>query len=390
MLSIRTLDSREARRESARAPRSFSSHPLPQLLPNLVRPSSDTPSLKDHYSCSVGQCAYNKRKNRYIALEPYDRSRVLVPDPDRTGRINKDPGKSESIPLEPRYLNASWTRETVGGKWWIAGQAPLPNTAHAFLTLTMCPMAPPSASPSDSLFSPSPVQRVHTIVQLTLWVESGRRKAHPYFPDASHPDMIVTAESGCDALPIHVRVDKEEKIDDAQCVKTHLRLRRGSVPDGSDSGRKDPEEWTVTHLLFTAWPDFGVPKENRSMLNFARLVEQENNRHLAHPSDDPNASPPILVHCSAGVGRTGSFLALCSLLRAHCLLSSPRNTSPPLTPSLAPPLPISPLGPLPHQVHEDLVAREVDGLREQRQSMVQREEQLVWVYKALRDAFYGM
>ena len=61
----------------------------------------------------------------------------------------------------------------------------------------------------------------------------------------------------------------------------------------------------VTQLHFTAWPDHGVPSNTSIMLNIIRRVRK------LHPYSD---SQPLLVHCSAGVGRTGTFIVLDSML----------------------------------------------------------------------------
>lgn len=373
ILVLQTLESRELLRTSARAPRNSS--------PDNRLDGSRIPSaIRDHYSCSVGQDPLQKRHNRYQALEPYDRTRVHVPTP--ASSLNSETRDMPSDTDKHRYLNANWVRELAGGKWWIAGQAPLPNTIHAFLTLCMSPVTPPSTvSATSSSSSLSSMQRVHTIVQLTPLLEGGRRRAHPYFPTSPQQSIVVNTELGCDVPPIHVFNDREEVISDAECIKTDLRLRWG----GDETMGGDQGEYKVTHLLYTAWPDFGVPKDNRSIHRFAQLVERLNNRHLTHPTNDPNASPPILIHCSAGVGRTGSFIALSSLLRVYSLLSATQSSF--QRPRIASPLPASPLGPLPRDLDGDLIAAEIDALREQRQSMVERPEQVIWVYKALYDSF---
>ena len=61
----------------------------------------------------------------------------------------------------------------------------------------------------------------------------------------------------------------------------------------------------VTQLHFVAWPDHGVPDNCAVMLNFVRRVRK------LHPYSNPC---PLLVHCSAGVGRTGTFIVLDSML----------------------------------------------------------------------------
>ena len=61
----------------------------------------------------------------------------------------------------------------------------------------------------------------------------------------------------------------------------------------------------VTQFHFVAWPDHGVPDNCAVMLNFIRRVRK------LHPYSDPC---PLLVHCSAGVGRTGTFIVLDTMI----------------------------------------------------------------------------
>ena len=59
----------------------------------------------------------------------------------------------------------------------------------------------------------------------------------------------------------------------------------------------------VTHFQFLSWPDHGVPQFATALIGFIRRVRQ-------HHKD----GPPLLVHCSAGVGRTGTYILLDSML----------------------------------------------------------------------------
>lgn len=60
----------------------------------------------------------------------------------------------------------------------------------------------------------------------------------------------------------------------------------------------------VHHLHFTTWPDHGVPKTPHALISYLRKL-------MAIPSEDS----PIVVHCSAGVGRTGSMIVAHNCLR---------------------------------------------------------------------------
>ena len=61
----------------------------------------------------------------------------------------------------------------------------------------------------------------------------------------------------------------------------------------------------VTHYHFTDWPDHGVPYDKIIMISFIQHIRQ------IHPPD----GPPLVVHCSAGVGRTGTFIVLDAMLQ---------------------------------------------------------------------------
>ena len=64
----------------------------------------------------------------------------------------------------------------------------------------------------------------------------------------------------------------------------------------------------VTQFHYTTWPDHGVPSDGMSLVYFTRAVRN------AHPLSDPK---PLLVHCSAGVGRTGTFIVLDTMLEQN-------------------------------------------------------------------------
>jgi receptor-type tyrosine-protein phosphatase A len=61
----------------------------------------------------------------------------------------------------------------------------------------------------------------------------------------------------------------------------------------------------ITQYHFTDWPDFGVPEDASSMLKFVRRV-----RGATSPTHGP-----VVIHCSAGVGRTGTFIAIDVMLQ---------------------------------------------------------------------------
>jgi protein tyrosine phosphatase len=375
----KTLGKRESERNSARSTSRRKSEPK-----NKVSQLSSALHTKnphhEYYSVSVGCQPENVVANRYYMLEPYDRTRVVI-------RSNL----SDVPETKGRYINANWVCENFGRRWWIATQAPLPHTSHAFLSVIMQPTSypPPDLSGIDP--SSWKATRVQTVVQLTPNFEEGIQKAHVYFPPIVGESWIVQPQDGCEAPPIKATLIDQEEIEDSKCTMSTVSL---SHVLSNTSTRQGHETETVTfkHMMYHAWPDHSVPADDDrpSLLNFARLVDRVNKTSDTR-SGDASLDPPIMVGCSAGVGRTGAFIALCSLLRAYGLLrtdkSAPENhslTSPSLTPN--PVLKTSPLGPLSDELQEDLVAQEIDSLREQRPSMVQKVQQILFVYEMLAKA----
>lgn len=151
---------------------------------------------------------------------------------------------------------------------------------------------------------------------------------------------------------------------------------------------------TIVHYHFTKWPDFGKP-ENADR---QALIELSKQSYI-----DAGASPRV-VHCSAGVGRTGTWIALDFLIReleAGHLLDHPANESIATTQNSTSPNPIAETwgksGPpkvqtptlenTPEKEDLDLIFEVVNTLREQRMMMVIKEVQYQFLYEAVKDAF---
>lgn len=353
----RILTDRERSRVRARL-LSASHYYLSQPSPNTQLPSGGHPRVNatDHYSVTLGCSPENRFCNRYSDILPYDRSRVDVGG---------------------RYFNGNWVRELAGGRWTISTQAPLPNTAHEFLSL-VAGIHTPFGPPEEPALS---FTRVRTVVQLARNVESGRQKAHPYFPNHTGESTIISRSQGTGLPPLRVTLVKNEVVESAQCVTSTVSV----TPIVAGVSR---EAVIFRHLLYGAWPDHGIPEpdDRAGLLNFIRLVDRTN-RDVHGLEGTADAEPPIMVHCSAGIGRSGAFIALRSLLRSNGLLYSPSSQPVERVPPRPPPLPEAPLGPLPELISWDEIAQEIDSLREQRPGMVERPEQARLVYEVLLAAF---
>ncbi|KAF5311953.1 hypothetical protein D9619_002807 [Psilocybe cf. subviscida] len=363
----------------------------PRLFRKLT--SRQEPGYKEirHYSTIYGGLEDNLPMNRYSDILPYDRTRFSVNDPHSDKKT--------------RYLNANWVAEKYGHKWWIASQAPLRNTAHAFLSVFLHEVRPPHVAPNTA--SPA---RVRTVVQLTRNIESGRRKADAYFPTVAGESRVVYPEEECDAPALRVTLLETKSIREAHCVQSKVSIIQLNSPSSSgpspsashrgggrhidgDINGLGNREIVFTHLLYLAWPDHGVPdpEDRETLLAFAHLVNRVNrdkSNCFVHQNPTPdhacaalNPDPPILIGCSAGIGRTGSFIALSSLMREY-------NFLPPVETNVADEVAHSPLGAIPKDIEDDLVLQEIDSLREQRPGMVQKNEQAVLVYEILGALFH--
>ncbi|XP_052228557.1 receptor-type tyrosine-protein phosphatase T-like isoform X3 [Dreissena polymorpha] len=167
-------------------------------------------------------------------------------------------------------------------------------------------------------------QKVDKIVMLTNLVEMGTLKCLQYWPEELN--------GVCKYGRVDVKyVDVVEMGD--------YNIRTFQITKGHDTR-------VVKQFHFKAWPDKDVPDTAWCLVDFWRAVDTRDEQQS-----------PILVHCSAGVGRTGTFIALDNLISQAKMEKCVR----------------------PFQM--------VEALREQRVSMVQTKEQYVYLHEALAEAF---
>ena len=152
------------------------------------------------------------------------------------------------------------------------------------------------ASTTDLFWRMVLEQEVKIIVMITHLFEAGKVKCDQYWPEsgsAQFGDITVTT----------VRED----ILAFYTLRTFTVSRLGSPAQQKRKGKGEPvvEGGTVYQYHYTAWPDHGVPLHALPLISFVR------NSAAANPEPDS----PVLVHCSAGVGRTGCYIVIHAMLQ---------------------------------------------------------------------------
>ncbi|XP_050087061.1 tyrosine-protein phosphatase non-receptor type 9 isoform X1 [Anopheles aquasalis] len=202
----------------------------------------------------------NLAKNRYTDVLCYDHSRVVLSQED------DDPATD--------YINANFVDGYKQKNAYISTQGPLPKTSYDFWRMVW-------------------EQHCLLIVMTTRVMERSRAKCGQYW----EPVEGGVAEYGF----YHIRTLSIETNEDYTVVELEIR------------NTKTDEVRCVSHWQFTSWPDYGVPSSAKAMLNFlqrAREKQAEMVRSLGDLWAGHPRGPPIVVHCSAGIGRTGTFITL--------------------------------------------------------------------------------
>ncbi|XP_064617213.1 receptor-type tyrosine-protein phosphatase kappa-like [Liolophura sinensis] len=245
-----------------------------------------------HAKAEVANLPYNKAKSRYKNLVAYDHSRVVL-------RLHGPNDKSD-------YINACYIDGYNQPKKFIASQGPTDLIINDFMRMLW-------------------EQNVGKIVMMTNLIEATKMKCKQYWPS-----------EGCTRFGVIEVTLLDEEVYANYAIRT-LELSHTKVKNKTK---------ILKQFHFLAWPDHGAPSDATILLDFRDKV-------LEYNSTLPG---PILVHCSAGIGRTGTFIALDYLI---------------------------------NQAKEENVVNVpacVMILRQQRVNMVQTQEQYEFLHAALGEA----
>nr|XP_060629310.1 receptor-type tyrosine-protein phosphatase F isoform X12 [Anolis sagrei ordinatus] len=203
------------------------------------------------------------------------------------------------------YINANYIDGYRKQNAYIATQGPLPETLSDFWRMVW-------------------EQRTATIVMMTRLEEKSRVKCDQYWPGRGTETYGLIQVTLLDTVELATYT-----------VRTFALYKNGSS-----------EKRELRQFQFMAWPDHGVPEYPTPILAFLRRVKACN----------PPDAGPVVVHCSAGVGRTGCFIVIDAMLER-----------------------------MKHEKTVDIYGH-VTCMRSQRNYMVQTEDQYIFIHEALLEA----
>ncbi|GIL46797.1 hypothetical protein Vafri_3673 [Volvox africanus] len=259
----------------------------------------------------VAEHTNNAGKNRYVNVLPFDYNRVKI-----SGEDGHD------------YINASLVQSgpNEAPSWcYIAAQGPLASTVDDFWRMVF-------------------ENNCSTLIMLTRTVENNHIKCADYFNQRPGKFVRVGETAKFGAYRV-TTTDVQEVSPDITKRKLQLSL----------STTQEMHE--VTHYHYHRWPDFGVPESTEPIRRLVRILWQ---------SRSSNSPQTTVVHCSAGIGRTGTLMAIDVILRRLWAMAEQGAASGPAEVSAAVDLPAV-----------------VHSLRRQRKGMVQTLEQYYFCYEAV-------
>jgi len=229
----------------------------------LERLASDTIQRRTE----VAELPASRRRNRYKDIVPFDANRVTV----APYKVDGDREASD-------YINASFISDLHTGhpRKYIAAQGPGEETSPAFWSMVW-------------------QYKVRVVVMLTNLVEGC---GYPSLKCALYwPDKVGDSRRFGDL--------EVQLFDSAEAP--HYIVRKLDV-----THKREGTSRVVLHIQFTSWRDRGVPVEPGHLVQLVQLTRVVGGQCGEERSE---VEPPLVVHCSAGVGRTGTFICMDQLMR---------------------------------------------------------------------------
>ena len=182
---------------------------------------------------------------------------------------------NNEIPNENNYVNASLIEGPFkeDKNLFIATQGPLSGTLFSFWSMVI-------------------FHKINLIIMLSNIIEEGREKSECYWPIDKEKDLILQNENN-EKIIISL-INEKIEIQDSLLIRT-LKIN---------------EEKEITQIHILCWNDHDIIKDEllfKKILNF--LINNINDNRINFPDI------PILIHCSAGVGRTGTFIAIYQIIK---------------------------------------------------------------------------
>lgn len=209
----------------------------------------------------VSSSPMNMMKNRYINVKCYDHSRVVLEPYDLPS------GTTPDDPMD--YINASYVDGYRQPKAYVSTQGPMRQTLTDFWRMIW-----------------QTGSRV--IVMVTLNIEGEILKCDKYWPSPGDRTMEFGVYT-VDYINIEIHED---------FITTQLKLTNTRSEVSRD----------IWHMQFRSWPDFGTPETSNAILKYRDSVLKK--QLDAIEITGGAAYPPIVVHCSAGIGRSGTFVTI--------------------------------------------------------------------------------
>ncbi|PQE04315.1 tyrosine phosphatase protein [Rutstroemia sp. NJR-2017a BBW] len=239
-------------------------------------------------------------KNRYNNIWPFEHTRVRLQ------------GKADGA---CDYVNASHVKASRSNKHYIASQGPMPATFEDFWSVIW-------------------EQDVRVIVMLTAESEGGQLKCHSYWSsnDYGHLKLKALSEKKVSLDPTRRRNSTDRR--DSNRRRAITSVENATPSPSAEAPYAIVRKFTLSHaahpftpmreitqIHYSSWPDFGAPAEPSELLalvQLSNLMQRAASSVTQSPRlDDPEEEEetrPMLVHCSAGCGRTGTFCTVDSVI----------------------------------------------------------------------------